>query len=171
MKNVATSSLKSKTCCKLLEMLLHLGFQLLSALLIGITNLLPLGSKHGNYNGPSQLPSVIDDRSILKPQAECVNIQQSKRWKCLSKQNLFSCTSPKNVRTHAPSKRKVKKSRTCAKIKSILRFFIIKKNRWDFGPSTDEEVILLLSKDFKKWKASFIFWQIVDEEKSVSKRP
>ena len=129
LKNVATSSLKSKTCCKLLEMLLHLGFQLLSALLIGITNLLPLGSKHGNYNGPSQLPSVIDDRSILKPQAECVNIQQSKRWKCLSKQNLFSCTSPKNVRTHAPSKRKVKKSRTCAKIKSILRFFIIKKNR------------------------------------------
>ena len=93
------------------------------SLLIGITNLLPLGSKHGNYNGPSQLPSVIDDRSILKPQAECVNIQQSKRWKCLSKQNLFSCTSPKNVRTHAPSKRKVKKSRTCAKIKSILRFF------------------------------------------------
>ena len=49
------------------------------SLLIGITNLLPLGSKHGNYNGPSQLPSVIDDRSILKPQAECVNIQQSKR--------------------------------------------------------------------------------------------
>ena len=61
------------------------------SLLIGITNLLPLGSKHGNYNGPSQLPSVIDDRSILKPQAECVNIRQSK-MEMFKQADFFICS-------------------------------------------------------------------------------
>ena len=65
------------------------------SLLIGITNLLPLGSKHGNYNGPSQLPSVIDDRSILKPQAECVNIQQSKMEMFKQAESFFMHLSKK----------------------------------------------------------------------------